>query len=232
MASNSRNYSIDVEVSQQRMIFFELGGVFAMRRNWFDREKIGQNYWKFFFLALLSPVRRGFAMDRSQFLNGLVTFGVYAVLTGLNTYMQTKPYEVEGASIFSTMLLPIIFTALSLFIIAGIIMIIALLMRSGAHYPDVVARFGALLVIPTLIGAIIFIFTLFDARATMFFFFISLLSMIGLFAAISFTVYSYYEEGKSGLDPFYAVLLTFIGIGFLAFIFGNSVFSGFFSLVI
>lgn len=178
-------------------------------------------------------------MEKSHFLNGLITFGVYALLTGLNTYTQTrsmmKSFDVdgvEGVSFFSTMLLPMLYTAISLLIIAGIIMIIALLMRSGAHYPDVVARFGALLVIPTVISLVIFIFTLFDATTSMFFFFISLLSMIGLFAAISFTVYSYYEEGKSGLDPFYAVMLTFIGIGFLVFIFRGSVFTGFFSFII
>lgn len=198
----------------------------------------GLDFWRFFFLALISPVKRGHTVDRHHFINGTIVFGIYAFLTGLNTYSQTRMFipaeyhEVEGVSFFSTMILPFVYTAVSLFIIAGIIMIVALLMRSGAHYPDVVARFGSMLVIPTLISLVIFIFTVSNATESMIFFFISLLSMIGLFAAIFFTVHSYYDEDESGLDPFFAVLLTFIGIGFIAFVFKSSVFSGFFYFMV
>lgn len=209
-------------------------GVYTMERPVFKREKIGLHFGRFFLSALISPVRRGYAVDGNHFLNGLITFAIYALLTGMNTYAQTlinmRDYatETEGIAFFHSFLLPIFSTAISLLIISGIIMIVALLMRSGAHYPDIVARFGSLLVIPTVISFFIFIFTLLSGTTTMLFFFVSLLSMISLFSAISFTVYSYYVEGKSGLDPLYAVILTFIGIGFLVFIFKASVFSGYF----
>lgn len=208
-----------------------------MRSNLFKNQRIGLQFWRFFILALLSPVKRGYTVDRSQFLNGLITFGIYSLLTGINTYSQTRitaklfdVEDVEGFSFFGTLVLPFIFTAISLLVIAGILMVVALLMRSDAHYTDVVARFGTLLVIPTLISFIIFLFTIMNASTTLFFFFISLLSMISLFAAIAFTVYSFYNESKTGLDPFYAILLTFVGIGFLAFIFKNSIFTGVFSV--
>lgn len=199
-------------------------------------DSIGRGFWKFFFHALVSPIRRGYSVDGTQFIHGVIIYGIYSFLTGVNMFTQTLitrgAYEDEGISFFSSMILPFIFTAISLFIIAGIILVIALLMRSGAHYPDVVARFGSMLVIPTVISFVIFIFTVANAMDSLIYFFVSLLSMIGLFSAIAFTVYSFYNESKSGLDPFYAVLLTFIGIGFLAYVFNNLIFMGFFSFMV
>lgn len=202
------------------------------------RTKIfGIHFWRYLISSLLSPVKRGLAMDKKDFINGVLVFLLYSFLTGLNTYTQTvmnmrafrlDEEAAEGISFFSLMIGPFLFTAISLFIIAAIIMIIALLMRSGVYYPDVVARFGALLVLPTVISVLLFILNLTNST-TILYFFVSLLSMIGLFAAIAFTVYSFYDSAKSGFDPFYAVLLTFIGIGFLVYIFQNSVFTGFFS---
>lgn len=200
-------------------------------------KSIGIDFGRYFFASFLSPIKRGLSMDRKHFLNGTIVFLLYSFLTGLNTYVQTvmnmrafhfEEETVEGFSFFSLMIVPFIFTAISLFIIAGIILVIALLMRSGAYYPDVVARFGALLVLPTVMSIFLFILNLINS-STILYFFVSLLSMIGLFAAIAFTVYSFYDAVRSGIDPFYAVLLTFIGIGFLVYIFQNSVFTGFFS---
>lgn len=199
-------------------------------------KSMGIHFWRYFIAALLSPIKRGLVMERHHFINGVIVFFLYSFLSGLNTYVQTliyvKPFQLEDTnehfSFFSMMILPFLFTTISLFIIAGMILIIALLMRSSVYYPEVVARLGALLVIPTVFSLLLFILNLANSSSILYFL-VSLLSMIGLFAAISFTVYSFYDPAKSGLDPFYAVLLTFIGIGFLISLFQSTVFTGFFS---
>jgi hypothetical protein len=192
-----------------------------------------KSFWHYFFSALQSPVNKGLTADGKHFINGFIVLGIYVLITSFSTYLHTvlvsSQYQTFGNQIkmfFSAFIFPLISTAIFLVILLGILFLVARLMGSNADFPDVTARFGALMALPVAFNFIQFFITILNANGTLIDFFVSLLATISLLTAITFLIYSF---RGSGIDPFYGVILTFVAIGVLLLIFKDAIFQGMFS---
>ncbi|WP_040952262.1 zinc ribbon domain-containing protein [Gorillibacterium massiliense] len=179
--------------------------------------------------ALRKPAAVGMSASRGTFTNAVITFVLFSILTPLFTFSLLKQvisgiqgiFEVK-VSFGTVVARPAVFYALFLFLVALIIMGVLYLGKVQITYKQAVARFGALLVIPTVLMAAAIVISLLHAN-----FFLKVasslsgLGMLGVLIAIVITAYSFKRNSEGGLDSFYVVLLTFVGIGIVLSLFGN-----------
>lgn len=188
---------------------------------------ISKNYFGFVMDHLKAPLRHGFSVNKTQWINGLITLIIFLLFSGLSTYLFTRSvvraYDIFGlskTSFLDSMILPMLYMAITLAIIMAVIFVVAKLMKSNVSYQDVVARFGTLMLLPTVLMILTFVFTLLKLGTLVAF--ASAGYGLTWICAIVLTVYSYGKEDNGGLDAYYGILITFLALTIALYLFGET----------
>jgi len=194
-------------------------------------KKMFLNYWEYFKTALKRPVPVSEKMTKNESLYGFVTILIFAFLIPLMIYFALRRelgsfmyYEIGFADI---VIKPVFFILLMIFLVISIMFGVLNIGNSSADFKEIVARFGTLLVTPSLLLGIAFIFSLLDSEILVVFLY---LGLIGFSFVIPLTIYGYKKNESSGLDAFYATFLTYIGFVLALFLLGKTFIPVYFDL--
>ena len=91
-------------------------------------------------------------------------------------------------------------------------------------FQEVIARFGAFLVVPMVLEALIVLLAFINVSFT-FMSFLSLFTMFSIFISFAFTIYSYKGTGNDRLDPLYGTMIVFAVSVLLNYLFWDSLLS-------
>lgn len=191
---------------------------------------ISKGFFSFFMEHIKAPVRHGFTVDKANWLNGLITQIIFIVLAALSTAIVSNSftsYFGVRVSFMDSFVKPLLYMAIVLAIIIGIIYLVAKMMKSDANILDVVARFGTFMLIPAAFMTAGFVFgvlRLYSLVGIM-----SLGYMLSLLIAVVLTVYSYGKDRAGGIDTYYAILIAYLGLGLAFYLFGESLLTRSFS---
>ncbi len=174
------------------------------------------------------PTVRSQYVDQTEKINGIITLVLFAFILPLLLYI---PLARSGFTqwidhAFTTLFLkPLFIVIVLLAILAGVLYGMTQLMKVKVHILDVIARLGSYMVIPTALLLLSLIFSIISAdKLMMFTLYFGLLSAG---TSISFLIHSYRQAQSDGLDPFYGVILTYLALGIVLYLFGDSLFGVF-----
>lgn len=194
---------------------------------------ISKGYFSYFMDHIKAPIRHGFAIERSNWLNGLITLVIFSVFMSFTALLMAYSVRsgineffggyINKVSFLDDFLLPLLYSLLMFAVIVGIIFLVAKLMKSEANLQDILARYGTFMIIPTAFAILTFLLVLLHIYVLALLF--SFGYLLSLVCAIVLTVYSYGKEKSSGLDPYYGILIAFLGLIIAMFLFGSSVFN-------
>lgn len=185
---------------------------------------ISKGYFSFFMDHVKAPIQHGFSIRNENWINGLITLIIFSLFSGISTYILANSFlslvgnmftggfgvSMSFLSFMDGFIMPLLKILVLLAIVVGLIYLVAKIMKSEANIFDVVARFGTFLLIPSLfiILSFVFIFIKLFSLASLFFAGIALSFIL----AIILTVYSFSRERQGGLDAYYGMLITFLGL--------------------
>ncbi|GIQ67469.1 zinc ribbon domain-containing protein [Xylanibacillus composti] len=191
--------------------------------------KASKEYWAFYKAKLKRPAAGSEQSSADQWVNGIITVVLTAIMLPLSMYLLYQIHNeyisgffMTGYGLFSTpfttlLVRPFFVILVLLAVIYGAIYVSTRLMKSEYSYKDVLGRFGAYLVIPMSLLAVMLLFSLIGVYQAAALFL--LLGFLGAGTAISYTIYSLRnKDSAQGLDPFYAVLFTYLIVGILYWI--------------
>ncbi|CAM4464320.1 zinc ribbon domain-containing protein [Paenibacillus tarimensis] len=164
-------------------------------------------YLNYFLNTLKNPYAVGRQMGGEQFLNGIITIVLYAVLIPLMFYVLTLGERFQPS--FGNMVIkPAITYAVLMLLVATYCFAAVRLAKSPAGFKEVVARFGAFLV-PFV--ALLIIALVFAAMKSSLLGIFLLLGFVGaIFTVPAFVVNSFNHSPGSGLDAIYGTVLTYV----------------------
>lgn len=170
---------------------------------------ISKTYFSYFTRVLKSPLTESQTIRKEEFVNGIITIVLYALLIPLMAYLSLGSARHYMASpFFNVFFKPALGYTVFIFLIAGFSFLAIQLGKAKADIKDVIARFGALLVPFIVIFVIAFILALLQ---TGFYAVVLSLGLMGSIMAVPpLVIYSYKKDVKGGLDTLYGVLLTYI----------------------
>jgi hypothetical protein len=185
-------------------------------------------YFSYFLTLLKSPVLVAGKIGRSELTNGIITIALFALIIPLMTYLglrgvlEDSLLSVEIS--FSSFVIKPFFTLVILLTLVGVIIFgTTKLGKTSASFLDILARFGAFLVVPTGLLLIALLLSLFGSNYFILFLILGLMSFSFIIPLI---IYSLLREEPNGLDVFYCTFLTYIGIIILFTILGEQAFQG------
>lgn len=202
-------------------------------------KKAAKNYWGFLLENIKSPFERGINQKPNDFLFGYFNIFFLSLFFGLGTYFEMKSitggFSLLGNNIhffktfFSVFLYGII---TSLVVVAVLFGIQKLLFKVSISFNHILARFGTLITIPTVLSVLFFIAAL-PGLIKIIGIIISLI-LISLQIAIIITFLSYRKQSKVKFDPIYGLLIAYVIMGiFVALtsdVFTKNFFSGLFNI--
>lgn len=199
----------------------------------FEKAKqFSNNYFSEFAAHIKAPLRHGLAVDKSKWLFGLINLCVFIFCFGLSNFRGVS-VDFWGFTSFNfgiaflSMFVSWIVMALILAGVIGLIWLMAKWMRNDVNFIDVLSRFGAMMLIPALFMIGYFFFGLFlignPFMLAFVGFFVAIFStgfFLSWLLAITLTIYSYGKDKAAGIDAYYTILLTFLGLLLAFSIFG------------
>lgn len=176
-------------------------------------KEVSTHYIQFVKSVVKSPTAVINQLYGSSFVNGLITLILFAIFIPLTTYFSLRKFVsgtiFEGSISFSTVFFqPFLFFIIFLAILGGLMFFVTKSGGTNYTFKDVFARFGAFLVIPTVVLFIAFICSVLGIMSLVSY--LMSFSFLGLFVAIPFTIYSLKKEKAAGLDPLFGTFITFI----------------------
>jgi len=188
---------------------------------------VSKQYFSYFLTALKNPVQAAANTGKENFINGIITIVLFALMIPLMSYFALKsafssynsgwfsPDISFGAVVIKPLFILLIILALVVLIIFGAVK----LGKSSAGFLDVLARFGTFLVVPTSFFVIALIISLIGSYSFVFFL---LLGLTAFSFVIPLIIYSYKKQSNGGLDAFYSILLSYIAIAIVFMIIGDA----------
>ncbi|MCT2346597.1 zinc ribbon domain-containing protein [Niallia taxi] len=188
---------------------------------------VSKQYFSYFLSALKNPVKRAGNTGKENLINGIITIVLFALIIPLMSYFALKsafnsygggwftPDISFGAVVIKPLFVLLILLALVALIIFGAVK----LSKSSASFLDVLARFGAFLVVPT---AFLLVALIISLIGSYYFVFFLLLGLTGFSFVIPLIIYSYSKQSNGGLDAFYGILLSYIAITIVFMIIGDA----------
>lgn len=195
-------------------------------------KQVSSQYWKHFVQVLKQPTRIGETTNDSNMINGIITMVLFSLMLPLIVYFTLKN-AVSGFGFirisFGTYVLKPLFLLFIVTMMVNTLIFYALkLGKVAASYREVIGRFGAYMIPSAAIMAFGVLLSLLKVNGD----FLGWVVLAGVFSwmlAVSATIYSYRNQHKDGLDPFYGILGTFAGSLLLLYLFGDNLLSVFFS---
>lgn len=193
-----------------------------------DAVKSGlQNYWSYFITKLKNP-SRAFQTDEGQFVNGLVTIGLYAIIYALSLYFLANSllsafgsYYTESIPFFS-ILSRLVFLIVIIFAITfGSAFIILKIGKVQASFKTLITQYGSVIVPFTALNVVAMIGGLIGSVQLT-----SISIMLSmLFAFIFIPVLFVYEKltAANHAQRLYLSLATLILIAIISFVLGDAV---------
>lgn len=188
-------------------------------------KKISKLYFGYFLSVLKKPYTVATKVGNEQFVNGLITVILYALIIPLMLYMSLGDYRGwMDSPVLNIIVKPTIGYTLFLLLIATYIFIAIKLGKVNTSYKDVIARFGTFLVPFVTIFALAFIAAILQIE-----FLMLLLLVFGFVGSIylvpPFVISSFKGNNPNGLDTVYGTLMVYVLIFITTVIMGRILFS-------
>ncbi|OUM89230.1 MAG: hypothetical protein C6P37_04005 [Caldibacillus debilis] len=204
-----------------------------------------RQYFKHALAALKRPFRYGSTRNEESMVHGIITVVLFSFFMSLFLYVtvdkaarfynrsvdalfgEFSGLGFAGASFGNHFLKPFIIFLLYFAVIIASVYGVLRMMDVKTSMKEVAARYGAFLVLPTVIVLLVVLLTLWNVGGV-------LLAVLSLFLfltlALSFAsvFYSYKDEGGRRFDPVYGTLAVYVVNLFLQFLFADILVSSFF----
>ncbi|SHG52121.1 zinc ribbon domain-containing protein [Ornithinibacillus halophilus] len=189
-------------------------------------KEISKNYLNFFLGVLKRPFTASQNVTEGDKVNGIITLVLFSLLVPLYTYTLANKLSAGYIEIpfFDTVFKPLFIFLLFFAVIIGIHFGVAKLMSVELSYLHVLAIYGALMVLPTALILVSYLFLLLSINL-----FSSLLLAAGLglmslgnIAAI-FSIKSFAKDPKLGIDPMYGIIIVNVVVVIILLIIGDSI---------
>ena len=188
-----------------------------------SENKMFANYWDYFKTILKRPMPVVEKITKNEYVFGLITIFIFALLIPLMIYFAVRremgDFMYRSVSFTDFVIEPLFYILLVIFLVIAIIFGVLNIGKSSVGFQEIMSKFGALLVAPTVLLAVAFVFSLFDSELLGIFLY---LGLIGFSFSIPLIIYSYRKNATSGPDAFYATLLTYIGFFIALVIIGEA----------
>lgn len=186
---------------------------------------VANDYWSYFLDKWKSPVINGLGAKSNQRINGLITLIGFVLFFSLFTVVITRGIRIGifgGGSGFGMFFSSLIHTSLLVGITLVMLWVAAkFFVRKDVGFMDVLARYGALTVVPaslTVVSFLLALMTLIQLSLLILMFVI-----IGWITAVTITAYTYHREAVNpGMDPLYCLFIVFGAIGLYVYLFSDS----------
>lgn len=187
---------------------------------------ISKLYFSYLLTILKKPVTTAKNIDRKELVNGLITIVLFALIIPLMTFLGLKgafedSYFQIDISIADVVIKPFIVLFVFLAVTSLILFGAVKLGKSHASFTDVLSRMGAFLVVPT---ALLVVALLISVVGSAYFIIFLVLGLLGASFTIPLMVYSFKGNDSKGLDLYYCIFLTYIGIIIVFAIIGDRAF--------
>ncbi|MCZ0702978.1 hypothetical protein J2T56_001308 [Natronobacillus azotifigens] len=192
-------------------------------------KKASKDYWNFLPSALLHPFATSKKMtdSKSDMINGIITLVLFSLFVPFFSYFAARNMVSNSllGSFYTPTFMDYVVTPFFLFLIFFAVLIgikfgVAQLMKAPISYVGVLTRFASMLVLPTALAALGMLFALLGGGFGAF-----LIALAMSFASIASmaTLFSIKETSgtDTGLDIFYGIVLTYVGVGIFILIVGD-----------
>ncbi|WP_182199812.1 zinc-ribbon domain-containing protein [Paraliobacillus salinarum] len=184
-------------------------------------KEVAKKYWSFLPQAVLHPYATSKRVNEEGMINAIITLVLFSLFIPLSSYIGVSTYF--RAPFFDTVLKPFVIMLLFFALLIAVKFGVAKLMKANISFIGVLARFGTLMVVPTIfvLASIIFMFL------SSYTFSVLLMVCAISFASIASmaTIFSIKEKavGRGGLDVIYGVIITYVAMMIILFIIGDSI---------
>ncbi|WP_054955409.1 zinc ribbon domain-containing protein [Paenibacillus dakarensis] len=182
-------------------------------------------YFDYFLKGLKSPLAVTQKTGSEQLLNGIISLAIFVILFPLMFYFSLGH---EARSFLSSspfvdfVLKPAFWLAVFMFLVAVYTFgAVKLSTHPGAHFKEIIARFGVMLIPFIVISLIAFLFIILGSSVGGAFLTIGLIG--GIFTIPALITTSYKRVALGGLDTLYAILLIYVAIFLTMLIVGDSI---------
>lgn len=204
---------------------------------------VSKQYFHHMLEALKNPTNYNKKLSADHMVNGIITIVLLSIFLSLFIFISVdKAFsfyndsmnEIFGGFMESTNLISASFSdhflqpflILLIYFTAIVATIFGVLkVNNGTvSFQEVIARFGAFLVVPMVLEALIVLLAFINVSFT-FMSILSLFTMFSIFISFAFTIYSYKGTGNDRLDPLYGTLIVFAVSVLLNYLFWDSLLS-------
>ena len=200
-------------------------------QEYIDKGKvISKMYFSYFLTMLKNPVSAAANTNKHDLTNGLITMVLFTLSIPLMFFFALKNTldDYLTVSFFDVVMKPFFVFFIYIVLVVAVVLGVLKIAKSSANFLDVMARLGSFLVLPTAFLAVAFILSLIGSTSCIFFLSIGLICFSVIIPLI---IYSYKQEEPGGLDTFYCILLTYVGIAIIFLIVGEQVVQDFIELL-
>ncbi|WP_079478065.1 zinc-ribbon domain-containing protein [Halobacillus salinus] len=188
-------------------------------------KEIGSQFYKFALQMLKEPFRAGKSVTEADKVNGIISNVLLAFLLPLFTYLMARSFSSEWVEVpFDLLVLqPFFYLLLFIAIYTVVVFGVGKLMRADVSYMAVVAKFGALNILPVtlMLASVVFSILSLSTLGTLVF-----AASLILFGASSMTLVFLVhasKEDRRGLDVFYGLVITNVSMAIIYVLIGMSV---------
>jgi len=194
-------------------------------------KQLSKMYFSYFVEVLKNPVRTGQASTADHMANGLITMILFSLVLPLIVFFQIKASARKFGGIFysdhfdvpfgSVVVKPFFFLILIVLMVNSIVFLVLKMGNVTVRYQEVTARFGTFMIpsVTFLVIGLLFTWLRIGGGALGWVIGIGIFSW---FVAICFTIYSFKRDHTSGLDAYYAVVITYAASILILYLFGDS----------
>lgn len=183
-------------------------------------KKVSKMYLSYFMTVIKKPYVKAQNVGNEQFVNGLITIGLYALFIPLVMFFGLgEVKEYMASPFFDIVLKPTLAYFVFILLVATYTFGAVKLGKIDVSYKDVIARFGTTLVPFVVLFAIAIMFAIF--KFEMLFVLLMVLGFVAsIFTIPALVIASFKKSVTQGLDAIYGTVLTyittFITIGIMA----------------
>lgn len=175
-----------------------------------NAKQVSKLYFGYFADVMKKPLAYANNTGREQFVNALITIGIFSLIIPLMMYLGFHDYARligEGAFV-KIVLKPFVGYVVFMMLLVAYTYLAVKLSKVQASFQDVAGRFGALLVPFTCSFLVAFVLALLDAEISVYFL---LIGFIGsLFTVPALVINSFNKDSRTGLDTVYGTVLTYV----------------------
>ncbi|TVY01287.1 hypothetical protein [Cohnella terricola] len=194
-------------------------------------KQLSKMYFSYFGEVLKNPVRTGQASTADHMTNGLITMILFSLVLPLIFYFQIKASARKYGGFLidhldvpfgSVVVKPFFFLILIVLMVNSIVFLVLKMGNVTVRYQEITARFGTFMIpsVTFLVVGLLFTWLGIGGGALGWVIGVGLFSW---FVAICFTIYSFKRDHTSGLDAYYAVVITYAASILILYLFGDSI---------